>query len=303
MTSAAQPPARNAAAFSRSLKDHIRNEAKRRGGDTGQLRRAFFLQRFLTRIFSETGDRWLLKGGAALLVRLPDARYSRDIDLLHTTAAIEEALAELAAIARAPSDLDPFQFIMATPKLMTSDVAGARVKVDVYYGTTHLEQFPIDLSTELVPIGEVDYQSPTPVAAIDGLAPMPTFALYPLAQQISDKVCAMYERHNGQPSTRYHDLVDLILIVTTWSIDATTTRAALHHESARRGLTLPSVVASPAPSWTAGYARIAKDVAAVPENALDITSALHILSTCLNPLFQDSEQEGSWNPKTQHWSS
>lgn len=289
MTSAAQPPARNPAAFSRSLKDHIRNEAKKRGGDTVQLRRAFFLQRFLTRVFSEPGDRWLLKGGAALLVRRPDARYSRDIDLLHTTAAIKEALAELAAIAEAPGDLDPFRFVMATPKLMTSAVAGASVQVSVYYGAVHLEEFPIDLSTELVPVGEVDYQSPMPVAAIDGLAPMPAFALYPLAQQISDKVCAMYEQHGGQPSTRYHDLVDLVLIVTTWSIDAATTRTALRQESARRGLELPSAVVSPAPSWTAGYARIATTVAAVPDDARDIAGALRILGGYLDPLLSGSD--------------
>lgn len=303
MTSAAQPPARNPAAFSRSLKDHIRNEAKRRGGDTVQLRRAFFLQRFLTRVFSEPGDRWLLKGGAALLVRRPDARYSRDIDLLHTTAAIEEALAELATIADADSELDPFRFVMATPKLMTSAVAGASVQVSVYYGAVHLEEFPIDLSTELVPVGEIDYQSPMPVAAIDGLAPMPAFALYPLAQQISDKVCAMYELHSGQPSTRYHDLVDLVLIVTTWSIDADTTRNALRRESSRRGLALPSAVASPAPSWAAGYAKIAKTVAAVTEDARDIAGALHILSGCLDPLLHDSDQGGSWNPHTQQWTN
>lgn len=80
MTAERPLPADNPAAFARSLKDRIRNEATRRGRTTEQLRREFFLQRFLARVFTEPGQRWLLKGGASLLVRRPDARYSRDID-------------------------------------------------------------------------------------------------------------------------------------------------------------------------------------------------------------------------------
>lgn len=74
------PRSSNPAAFNRSLKDRIRNETTPRGRTSEQLRREFFLQRFLARVFSEPGERWLLKGGASLLVRRPDARYSQDID-------------------------------------------------------------------------------------------------------------------------------------------------------------------------------------------------------------------------------
>lgn len=86
-----------------------------------------------------------------------------------------------------------------------------------------------------MPVGDVDYQPPRPVIEMDELAPMPKFALYPLPQQVSDKVCAMYERYGDlqQPSTRYHDLVDLAPIVTTWTLDAALTTTALHQESTR----------------------------------------------------------------------
>lgn len=288
MTPDPSPPARNPAAFRRSLQDRIRNEARRRGTDTAQLRRAFFLQRFLARVFSVPGDRWLLKGGAALLVRLPDARYSRDVDLLHTAAAVEDALSELQMIVEDDSDLDPFRFVMAPPRVMTTGIAGAQVQVSVYYGAMLLEEFPVDLSTEVVPIGDVEYRSPTPpMMPIEGLAPMPDFALYPLAQQIADKVCAMYEIHNGQPSTRFHDLVDLVLIVTNWPIDAPAVRAALRAEAARRSLTLPTTIGLPASMWAAGYARLAKTVTALPTAAHTVDGALRIVSAHLNPLLTD----------------
>lgn len=46
-------------------------------------------------------------------------------------------------------------------------------------------------------------------------------------------------------------------------------------------------------SWTAGYAKIATTVAAVPEDARDIAGALRILSGCLDPLLHGPEQYGS----------
>lgn len=299
------PRSSNPAAFSRSLKDRIRNATTPRGRTTEQLRREFFLQRFLARVFSEPGDRWLLKGGASLLVRRPDARYSQDIDLLHTSAAVAEALTELVALAETDSSLDPFRFVFDPPRLMTGGVAGASVKVKVYLGAVQLADFPIDISTELVPVGDVDYQLPLPVVEMEELAPMPKFALYPLPQQVSDKICAMNERYGDlqQPSTRYHDLVDLVLIVTAWSLDAALTRTALQRESARRSVILPSALAVPAPSWIVGYSKIARTVPGLPEDARGIDGALRIVGKCLDPLLGGNLETGSWDPVESVWST
>ncbi|MFF2028124.1 nucleotidyl transferase AbiEii/AbiGii toxin family protein, partial [Streptomyces sp. NPDC058171] len=247
--------------------------------------------------------RWLLKGGASLLVRTPDARFSQDIDLLHTTAAVTDAIAELVEIGHHPSALDPFRFVFDPPRLMTGGVTGASIKVTVYLGATQVADFPIDLSTELTPVGDVDYRTPRPVITMDELAPMPDFALYPLPQQVSDKLCAMYERYGDtrQPSTRFHDLVDLTLIITTWALDAATTHTALHSESTRRALTLPTTVTTPAPTWDTGYRKIARTVPGLPTDAHHITGALHIVGTCLNPLLAGDRTTGTWNPENRSW--
>lgn len=119
---------RGAAAFKRSLTDRLKKESTLRGRQFEHLRREFYLQRFLARIFSQPEGRWLLKGGASLLVRLPDARYSQDIDLLHTAAGLEEAVEDLRAAADF-SELDPLSFVIRDePVAMTGGVDGAKLK-------------------------------------------------------------------------------------------------------------------------------------------------------------------------------
>jgi hypothetical protein len=45
---------------------------------------------------------------------------------------------------------------------------------------------------------------------------------YPLVDHVADKVAAMFELHGEKcaPSTRYRDLVDLVAIVISASVDA-----------------------------------------------------------------------------------
>jgi hypothetical protein len=62
------------------------------------------------------------------------------------------------------------------------------------------------------------------------------------------------------PSTRYRDLVDLVLIATTHAVDADQLHAALHSEYQRRQLEPPTQVQVPEEGdWEAGYRRAADD--------------------------------------------
>ncbi|HYO20465.1 MAG TPA: nucleotidyl transferase AbiEii/AbiGii toxin family protein, partial [Dermatophilaceae bacterium] len=82
-------------AFRRSLGDRIKRQAASGHRSTQQLQRQFLLQRFLVRVFADPSGPWVLKGGTGLLIRLPEARHSRDVDLLHTDGDIGTALKEL----------------------------------------------------------------------------------------------------------------------------------------------------------------------------------------------------------------
>lgn len=289
------------AAFRRSLNDRIKQAAKTGHRRPQQLQRQFLLQRLLARVFADPEGPWVLKGGTSLLIRLPGARHSRDIDLLHIDASPDEAVAELQDLSGRDAG-DQLRFVLGPATAMTGGVAGVRIPVDVYLGATSFDRFTIDLATDLHTVARLERARPTPVIDMPGLPALPEFVLYPLPDQVADKVCAMYELHGDQqrPSTRYRDLVDLLLITTALSLEAEPTARALASESSRRRMSLPAELIAPGPEWPAGYRAIARD-SQLSGDLHDLPQALARAGTCLNPLLAGSVTAGTWSPETARW--
>lgn len=65
-----------------ALEMAIKAAAKVSPCDTNKAIAAFYLHRFLYRVFMENNCSFVLKGGRAMLARTLDARATRDIDLL-----------------------------------------------------------------------------------------------------------------------------------------------------------------------------------------------------------------------------
>jgi hypothetical protein len=80
-----EKPYASAREFRVSANAHMKKIAQDSGRPPQEINREFVLQRFLARIFREPDAPWVLKGGTGLLVRLPRARYSDDVDLLYPT--------------------------------------------------------------------------------------------------------------------------------------------------------------------------------------------------------------------------
>lgn len=99
----ADSPYRTPNAFWSAVDAKLKAQARRDGCPFAELRREFLYQRFLARIFHQE-SLWVLKGGIGLLTRLPGARHSRDIDLMHLTATPADAEAEVRAIGRRRHD-------------------------------------------------------------------------------------------------------------------------------------------------------------------------------------------------------
>lgn len=85
------------------------------------------LQRFLARVFAASGSPWVLKGGAALLVRLPGARYSQDLDLLHPSQDLDAAITELHELGHGAGG-DPFTFVVGSAVRMSGGATGVRIR-------------------------------------------------------------------------------------------------------------------------------------------------------------------------------
>ncbi len=288
-------------AFLRALNHRLRDAARASGRPAEELRREFLTHRFLARVFARPDSKWVLLGGGGLLVRLPGARHSRDLDLLHTTSADAEALLELRELVTAQRP-DPLTFQLGPAERMSGLTTGVRIRVTALVGPTRAGTFPIDLSTERTIVARTERIRPRPIIELDDVAPLPEFVLYPLPDQVADKLSTMYGRYGSHhsPSTRYHDLVDLVLILRGCQLDAAQTRTAIRVQEGRRGITVPTTLMTPGSPWGAGYRASAQN-SSLPPALHELEDALAALRTFLAPLLTDSITAGQWNPHAQAW--
>jgi predicted nucleotidyltransferase component of viral defense system len=281
--------------FRKAVKDRINQQVKAGNLTFNQVNREFLYQRFLALIFSSSDSPWILKGGGGLLASLQRARFSEDLDLLHTgSLSPAQAITQLRILTMPrPGDLMRFEVSDHYVESRVNPVV--TTTVDAFIGG-YYDRFKIDIARELQLVGTPENIKPHPVVEIPGLPELPAFTIYPLGDQISDKVCAMYKsRPHGAISTRYHDLIDLSLLVTTSHINARSVRDALEAEKRRSNIQLPHRLQSPGPQWVSGYARTAQLVK-LTDAAPTLHAALELVGACLNPLLDGSRTSGIWEP-------
>jgi Nucleotidyl transferase AbiEii toxin, Type IV TA system len=290
-------------ALRQALKGRLRElAAQRPDARIGDLQRQFAYDRLLARVFGADPDRWVLKGAAAMLARLPTAaRHSKDVDLYSRHGDLleaERALREAATLEIG----DYFRFTLSPGQPLTQGARAMRVPIIAYLGPTEFASFHADLVTNLSMTGEPE--EVPPLIDIDIGLPQPRYRVYPVADHIADKLCAMLETHprvsgESAASTRYRDLVDLATFARSSEPDGEALVIALRSESARRRLTLPARLPDPpAPGWRAGYARSVRDAPSLPDRDLD--AALRTVRSLLDPVLA-GERVGRWNPASLTW--
>jgi hypothetical protein len=111
---------------------------------------------------------------------------------------------------------------------------------------------------------------------------------------------AIMERHQGRPSTRFRDLIDLVLIAHTQQIGADDLATALMSERLRRGLPAASkLMVNDQVMWRTGYATIAHDVPGLAEK--NLSQALQVARRFLDPVLADRADGTTWNPAALSW--
>lgn len=293
-------------ALSRALRDRAKREAARTGTVAGDLLNRFYFERLLARVFRHDQDGWLLKGGQAMLVRYRDVRHSRDIDLCRTDAT---SLAEAVTAIRSAAALDlndhlRFEYRGRTDLAATATV---RVSFDVLVGTRTEAVVKVDLVARPCPSG--DLRPLKPSVPIDWPDDWPVVRLYPIVAHVADKVCALYERHNGRASTRYRDLVDLVVMARRDTMQGQALQNAIALEYDRRRaagteLHLPAGFELPDhATWTTGYEREARTVAAMA-GYRTVGEATELMKRFLDPVLTRSDpgmwvhDESRWKPIT-----
>ncbi|MFC4905705.1 nucleotidyl transferase AbiEii/AbiGii toxin family protein [Actinomadura gamaensis] len=287
------------AAFNAAITARLKVASEESPYTVSQLRRQFAYDRILARVFTVGDGSWILKGGVAMLARLDSARHSTDIDLAASAASPENALKLLRNIAE--HDLgDHFTFVLDQPRSLVQGVAGLRIPVAATLGPRPFERFSIDLVTGVQITAPPETSGPLNLLAdVPGLV-KPRYRLYPLVDTLADKVLAIVERHGDRPSTRFRDLVDIVLIAHTATIEAAALRRALHSEHHRRNQLLSDHFDIPDASvWKKGYERVAADVPDLNERTL--APALLLARAFLDPVLNGERQSGRWDPAGRRW--
>ncbi len=275
-------PALAAPASHTALRQRLANDARERGVDPREAYSTFFRMMFTNALMEH--DDWVLKGGTNLLCRLTSPRNTLDLDLFRqgdrSTAASATALHGQMDGLR----VGRYTFRLGEPVAGTGEDADvARIKVTVLDGVTTVETFTIDLSADIVLNAEPDVrQVPRgDTAVLPGYPAAVRVRLYPIENQIADKLAAMYTRYGSGPSTRYRDLYDLAMIIDQLPYDPNTLAQALRTQQQRRQITIPPELGEPSPGWADAYD---KQLAKTPSAHPPFTSHQNAISTVRNAL-------------------
>lgn len=272
---------------------------------TEQRIRLEYFDRFLSRVFSEGPEsEWVLKGGAGMLARVPSTRATTDIDLYRRGYNLDEAIDDLRRLAEV--DLgDHFRFVYAAHhEILTGEeqpyTEGYQVQFDTYIGAQKKGRIKIDLSGGAGITAEPTTTAPASALDLPRLVRF-DYRLYPVVDQIADKVCATMQLYDGKPSSREKDLVDLVVLAVTQDIDGAALAHAIATEARRRQmepferLTIPS-------QWGAVYERAARSVPYCAD-AAGIDAAKTLATTLVDPALDSSALGLIWRSQERRWVS
>lgn len=262
-----------------------------------------YFNRFLSRIFSEGEESaWVLKGGTGMLARIPSTRATRDIDLDRQNATLDQALAELKRLAAIDLN-DHFRFEYLNHETsMAADVQpytdAYRVTFNTFVGATRKNALKIDLVVGSVTTGKVSTISPANALPVSKLISNP-YRIYPIVDQLADKVCATMDEYGGRPSACEKDLVDIVVCAVTQSFEGAALRFAIETERQRRQMEFFERFAVPS-AWGRGYATLS---APVPhcKNYRTIESAVDVASALINPALIGEVDGKVWSPRQLQW--
>jgi len=237
-----------------------------------------------------------------MLARVPSARSTVDVDLFRESRSIDAALDDLRRLAAVDlGDFFRFEYrdhASAVGGDQQTYTEGYSVRFDVYLGVKRKDQLHVDLVVNVLTTGVAETASPAASLDLPKLSSHP-YRLYPVVDQIADKVCATLMRYNGRPSSREKDLVDLVVLAVTQDVNAGNLRRALEAEARNRSLALPAEFTVPA-AWGARYAKLAAPLPACSEyRTVDTATAL--MRSFLDPVLVGRVDQLTWHHDLRGW--
>ena len=292
----------------RAVESAIKDAAKRSAAadpslDVNERIRLEYFNRFLSRVFSEAEDsEWVLKGGTGMLARVPSTRATRDVDLYRRGFTLTQALDDLIRLAAIDlGDHFRFQYVSHTQSIGHDTqpyTEGCQVRFEIFIGLSSKGSLQVDLAVGTGITGEVTTTDPANALELPRLVSH-QYRLYPVVDQIADKVCATLALYNGRPSSREWDLVDLVVLAVSEDVEGIKLRRAIVAEARVRNVDLPNSFVVPS-QWGRRYAKDARPIPACADfRSIDL--AVQLMQTFLEPVFRDEVAGQTWNPANCAW--
>lgn len=290
------------------VEDAIKDAAKKAAAtdpslDVNKRIQLEYFNRFLSRVFSEgAGSEWMLKGGTGILARVPSTRATRDIDLYRQGFTLTQALDDL--IRLVAIDLEDhfrFEYASRTDSIGNDTqpyTEGYRVKFNIFIGLRPKGSLQVDLAVGAGVTGEVTTTDPATTLDLPRLVSH-QYRLYPVVDQIADKVCATMTAYGYGTSSREKDLVDLVVFAATQDIDGTALRIAIATEAHRRQM-VPLARFSVPSYWGAGYAKLSKSVPYCL-NYRTVERGSDLVSRLIDPALSGDADRKAWAHERLSW--
>lgn len=302
----------------RSLELAIKDAAKKKARHEGtgisaatvdaQIRQARY-DRFLSRVFADSeASEWLLKGGLSMLARVPRSRTTKDVDLAaqHVTDLDEAERALSALVAVDLGDHLTFRLIRSLPTGAGDNQPGVQTRRFVYAcldvdHDTQVDTVTVDVVVGPAPVGEPEVVEPANRLHLRRPLVTHPYRLFPVADQIADKVCATMSTDypGGKRSSRVKDLVDLVVLTHSQTVDLGELRAAIATKQTISSMDPFDHFDIPA-DWHRTYPTTAKGVPSAKAYTAETAAAL--VAGFIDPALTKSSNSATWEPQNLQWS-
>lgn len=271
--------------------------------DTNRRIHLEYFNRFLSRVFSDGEDsEWVLKGGTGILARVPATRSTRDIDLFRERFTLDQALADFRRLAAVDlGDFFRFEYVGHEATIATEDqpyTSGYSVSFNIFIGVESRGVVRIDLAVGAEMTTVADTTLPASALNLRRLVTNP-YRLYPIVDQIADKVCATMADYDGRFSSREKDLVDLVVFAVTQDIDGADLSIAIDTERRRRKMEPFKRFVVPS-TWGIGYVKQSKTVPFCVD-FLTVELARVLAARLINPALEGKVRGKFWSSSALEW--
>ena len=286
------------AAFRAALEARLNAAARAGGRPVGNARKLVAFTRLLARLERTAPDRWVLKGGFALELRLPgQARATRDVDI-DWAASLDEATNALVEAAALALD-DYFEFDIQ--RVGDADVGGAggvRFHADAYVGGRLFEPLLIDVGVGSESFPPADELTAPDLLDFAEIEPAHIRAIR-LEQHIAEKLHAYTRRHaEDQPSSRAKDLIDIILMSELAAFEFRRLREVIVRVfEARATHKPPTSMPAPPREWARPYRALAEEVGLDPDPAV----GHRLVADFLDPVLAAKPGLAQWDADALRW--